>query len=145
MEQINLFNEEELWELELSKIRCRQLRGISTSDSMGFYQPKHNDCLEKPSEKAKEWMMSTEEGSNYKKRLTELKENLQTFLRVRTSSPESKLKGECSKHAHYTDHEVLQCMELRLEGYSLRAISEKMDIPIRTLRDFFAGTRRAIS
>lgn len=145
MEQKNLFNEEELWELEQSKIRYRQLRGISTSDSMGFYQPKRNEFLEKPSEKAKEWMATTEDGSNYRRRLTELKENLQSFLRVRTSSPESKLKGETSKHAHYTDREVLQCMELRLEGYSLRAISEKMDIPIRTLRDFFAGTRRAIT
>lgn len=145
MEQKNLFKEEELWELEQSKIRYRQLKGISTSDSMGFYQPKRNEFLEKPSEKAREWMMSTEDGLNYKKRLTELKENLQSFLRVRTNGSESKLKGETSKHAHYTDHEVLQCMELRLEGYSLRAISEKMDIPIRTLRDFFAGTRRAIT
>lgn len=83
-----------------------------------------------------------------RKRLEELRDNIRSILGmnrkgVAVLSESGAFIGESSPVAKYTDHEVLLCMDLRLEGYSLLEISQKMDIPIRTIRDFFSGKRRA--
>lgn len=51
--------------------------------------------------------------------------------------------GESHPAARYTDMEILDCLELRLDGLSLGEISRKMEIPKRTLRDIFSGRIRA--
>lgn len=86
----------------------------------------------------------------YRERLTELRANIQSFsdLSVKPStvslSDRSARVGESSPHAKYTDVELIHCFDLRLAGLSLREISRKMDIPVRTLRDIFSGNRRAV-
>lgn len=86
----------------------------------------------------------------YRERLTELRANIQSFsyLSVKPStvslSDKSARVGESSPHAKYTDVELIHCFDLRLAGLSLREISRKMDIPVRTLRDIFSGNRRAV-
>lgn len=86
----------------------------------------------------------------YRERLIELRANIQSFsdLSVRPStvslSDRSARVGESSPHAKYTDVELIHCFDLRLAGLSLREISRKMDIPVRTLRDIFSGNRRAV-
>lgn len=52
--------------------------------------------------------------------------------------------GVSSPKAKYSDQDLIHCFDLRLAGLSLREISQKMDIPIRTLRDIFSGKRRAV-
>lgn len=86
----------------------------------------------------------------YRERLIELRANIQSFsdLSVKPStvslSDKSARVGESSPHAEYTDVELIHCFDLRLAGLSLREISRKMDIPVRTLRDIFSGNRRAV-
>ena len=86
----------------------------------------------------------------YRERLIELRANIQSFsdLSVKPStvslSDRSARVGESSHHAKYTDVELIHCFDLRLAGLSLREISRKMDIPVRTLRDIFSGNRRAV-
>lgn len=86
----------------------------------------------------------------YRERLTELRANIRSFsdLSVKPStvslSDRSARVGESSPHAKYTDVELIHCFDLRLAGLSLREISRKMDIPVRTLRDIFSGNRRAV-
>lgn len=86
----------------------------------------------------------------YRERLTELRANIRSFsdLSVKPStvsmSDKSARVGESSPHAKYTDVELIHCFDLRLAGLSLREISRKMDIPVRTLRDIFSGNRRAV-
>lgn len=86
----------------------------------------------------------------YRERLIELRANIKSFsdLSVRPStvslSNKSARVGESSPHAKYTDVELIHCFDLRLAGLSLREISRKMDIPVRTLRDIFSGNRRAV-
>lgn len=86
----------------------------------------------------------------YRERLIELRANIQSFsdLSVKPStvslSDRSARVGESSPHAKYTDVELIHCFDLRLAGLSLREISRKMDIPVRTLRDIFSGNRRAV-
>lgn len=86
----------------------------------------------------------------YRERLIELRANIRSFsyLSVRPStvslSDRSARVGESSPHAKYTDVELIHCFDLRLAGLSLREISRKMDIPVRTLRDIFSGNRRAV-
>lgn len=86
----------------------------------------------------------------YRERLIELRANIQSFseLSVKPStvslSDKSSRVGESSPHAKYTDVELIHCFDLRLAGLSLREISRKMDIPVRTLRDIFSGNRRAV-
>lgn len=52
--------------------------------------------------------------------------------------------GVSSPKAKYSDQDLIHCFDLRLAGLSLREISQKMDIPMRTLRDIFSGKRRAV-
>lgn len=86
----------------------------------------------------------------YRERLIELKKNIQVFSSLDLSTDVVGLSdanvpvGESSPRAKYTNHDVLLCIDLRLEGWTLKQISEKMDVPIRTLRDIFEGRRRAV-
>lgn len=91
-----------------------------------------------------------DDSCKYRKRLLELRANIRSFsdLSVKPStvslSDKSARVGESSPHAKYTDVELIHCFDLRLAGLSLREISRKMDIPVRTLRDIFSGKRRAV-
>ena len=53
--------------------------------------------------------------------------------------------GEDHAGAKYTDREVETARELREEGYTLKRISEMMDMPIRTIRGYLDGSRRCES
>lgn len=53
--------------------------------------------------------------------------------------------GEDSPRAKYTDNVVALARALRDQGFSLGAISKKLEIPIRTLRGYLDGSRRAAS
>lgn len=94
----------------------------------------------------------------YRRRLEELRANLLSLISV-GAGPSTRyysgsvLIGESSPKAKYSDNDLVHCnsdndlvhcIDLRLSGLSLRAISEKMDIPVRTLRDVFSGRRRAV-
>lgn len=85
----------------------------------------------------------------YRRRLLELRANLLSLISL-GAGPSTRyysgsvLIGESSPKAKYSDNDLVHCIDLRLSGLSLRAISEKMDIPVRTLRDVFSGRRRAV-
>lgn len=86
----------------------------------------------------------------YRERLTELRANIQSFSELGLDpstvllSDASVRVGVSSPKAKYSDQDLIHCFDLRLAGLSLREISKKMDIPIRTLRDIFSGHRRAV-
>ena len=86
----------------------------------------------------------------YRERLTELRANIQSFSELGLDpstvllSDASVRVGVSSPKAKYSDQDLIHCFDLRLAGFSLREISKKMDIPIRTLRDIFSGKRRAV-
>lgn len=50
--------------------------------------------------------------------------------------------GESHPNCRYLDKEVEQVRQFRAEGYTLAQLSRMMDMPIRTIRDYIAGTRR---
>lgn len=86
----------------------------------------------------------------YRERLTELRANIQSFSNLGLDpstvllSDASVRVGVSSPKAKYSDQDLIHCFDLRLAGFSLREISKKMDISIRTLRDIFSGKRRAV-
>lgn len=86
----------------------------------------------------------------YRERLIELRANIQSFSELGLDpstvllSDASVRVGVSSPKAKYSDQDLIHCFDLRLAGLSLREISKKMDIPIRTLRDIFSGHRRAV-
>lgn len=86
----------------------------------------------------------------YRERLTELRANIRSFSNLGLDpstvllSDASVRVGVSSPKAKYSDQDLIHCFDLRLAGLSLREISQKMDIPIRTLRDIFSGKRRAV-
>ena len=101
------------------------------------------DYSQKPRKRHKNFMDSAASGP-YKRRL---KENIRSTLGLRAGGvdfigPLGAYVGESHQAARYTDNEVLQCIDLRLAGFSLNEISKKMEIPKRTVRDFFAGRIR---
>lgn len=53
--------------------------------------------------------------------------------------------GEDHVNARYLDTDVENVRRLRRQGYTYRQISLKMDMPIRTLRDYISGRRRCQS
>lgn len=119
------------------------------ADTILFCQKKPKTDLSNLSDLEKEKQRYNEICA-YRERLTELRANIQSFsdLSVKPStvslSDKSARVGESSPHAKYTDVELIHCFDLRLAGLSLREISRKMDIPVRTLRDIFSGNRRAV-
>lgn len=90
------------------------------------------------------------ESCEYRERLIELRANIQSFSDLGLDpstvllSDASVRVGVSSPKAKYSDQDLIHCFDLRLAGLSLREISQKMDIPIRTLRDIFSGHRRAV-
>lgn len=69
-----------------------------------------------------------------------------TFVRIKTDvNDEGHAIGEGHQNAKYTDQEVETARSLYAEGYTLREVSEMMDMPIRTLRGFLDGSRRSQS
>lgn len=53
--------------------------------------------------------------------------------------------GEDHAGAKYLDLDVDHARELRAEGYTLRQISQMLDMPIRTIRGYLDGSRRSQS
>ncbi len=54
--------------------------------------------------------------------------------------------GEDHPRAKYTDADIDAVFELREEGFSLRAIAKKMEMPLRTVRSYLNGsTRQGVS
>lgn len=112
------------------------------ADTILFCQKKPKTDLSNLSDLEKEKQRYNEICA-YRERLTELRANIRSFsdLSVKPStvslSDKSARVGESSPHAKYTDVELIHCFDLRLAGLSLREISRKMDIPVRTLRDIF--------
>ena len=53
--------------------------------------------------------------------------------------------GEDHINARYTDSDVENVRLLRRQGYTYRQISQMMDMPIRTLRDYISGRSRCQS
>lgn len=53
--------------------------------------------------------------------------------------------GESWWASKYTDREVRQVWLLRWSGYSVRAISEKLDMPRSTVGDIVAGRRGGLT
>lgn len=53
--------------------------------------------------------------------------------------------GQDHVNARYLDSDVERVIGLRAEGYTLRQISEMMEMPIRTLRGYLDGSRRCQS
>ena len=53
--------------------------------------------------------------------------------------------GEDHIRAKYLDEDVEHALELRHQGYTYQQISEMLDMPIRTVRDYISGKRRNTS
>lgn len=53
--------------------------------------------------------------------------------------------GEDHAGAKYLDSDVDHARELRSQGYTLREISQMLDMPIRTVRGYLDGSRRSQS
>lgn len=50
--------------------------------------------------------------------------------------------GEDHVNAKYTDQDVERVRLFRAEGFTLREISQMMDMPVRTIRGYLDGSRR---
>ena len=60
-----------------------------------------------------------------------------------TVNDEGRAIGEDHVNARYLDEDVEHARELVASGqYTLREISQMLDMPIRTIRDYAKGTRR---
>lgn len=85
----------------------------------------------------------------YRQQLIELRDNIRSFSglikpdTIGLSDCNVRV-GESSPNAKYTNHEIELCLNMRIDGISLKEISRKMEIPVRTLRDIFSGKRRAV-
>lgn len=53
--------------------------------------------------------------------------------------------GESHGNARYLDSDVENARQLRAEGYTYAQISQMMDMPVRTIRSYLDGSRRAQS
>lgn len=119
------------------------------ADTILFCQKKPKTDLSNLSDLEKEKQRYNEICA-YRERLTELRANIQSFSELGVDpstvllSDASVRVGVSSPKAKYSDQDLIHCFDLRLAGLSLREISQKMDIPIRTLRDIFSGHRRAV-
>lgn len=119
------------------------------ADTILFCQKKPKTDLSNLSDLEKEKQRYNEICA-YRERLTELRANIQSFSELGLDpstvllSDASVRVGESSPKAKYSDQDLIHCFDLRLAGLSLREISQKMDIPMRTLRDIFSGKRRAV-
>ena len=62
-----------------------------------------------------------------------------------TVNDDGRTIGEDHLNAKYLDEDVEHARELRAQGYTYRKISAILDMPIRTIRDYISGRRRAQS
>lgn len=53
--------------------------------------------------------------------------------------------GEDHIRAKYLDEDIEHALALRHQGYTYQQISEMLDMPIRTVRDYISGKRRNTS
>ena len=53
--------------------------------------------------------------------------------------------GEDHRNAKYLDEDVERAIMFRKQGYTYQQISDMLDMPIRTVRDFVHGKRRCHS
>lgn len=119
------------------------------ADTILFCQKKPKTDLSNLSDLEKEKQRYNEICA-YRERLTELRANIQSFSELGLDpstvllSDASVRVGVSRPKAKYSDQDLIHCFDLRLAGLSLREISQKMDIPMRTLRDIFSGKRRAV-
>lgn len=119
------------------------------TDTTAYCQSKPKTDLSRLSDLEKEKQRYNEICA-YRERLTELRANIRSFSELGVDpstvllSDASVRVGVSSPKAKYSDQDLIHCFDLRLAGLSLREISQKMDIPIRTLRDIFSGHRRAV-
>lgn len=119
------------------------------ADTILFCQKKPKTDLSNLSDLEKEKQRYNEICA-YRERLTELRANIRSFSELGLDpstvllSDASVRVGVSSPKAKYSDQDLIHCFDLRLAGLSLREISQKMDIPIRTLRDIFSSKRRAV-
>lgn len=72
-------------------------------------------------------------------------ETVQRLKMVVVVNDAGRVIGEDHANAKYLDADVENVKRLRAEGYTYRQISQIMDMPIRTLRDYLSGRRRSQS
>ncbi len=66
------------------------------------------------------------------------------LFRIVQVNDDGHVVGEDHPRARYTDADVDAVFALRSDGFSLREISKKMEMPLRTVRDYLAGRRRCL-
>lgn len=67
-----------------------------------------------------------------------------TFVTVAVNDL-GKIIGEDHPRAKYLDEDVEHALDLRRQHYSYLKISRMLDMPVRTVRDYISGKRRAQS
>lgn len=88
---------------------------------------------------------STEQKSS-SARLTRSERNSRpTFSMIVTVNDKGRTIGEDHANARYLDSDVEKARELRKYGYTYLQISQILDMPIRTIRDYISGRRRCQS
>ena len=73
------------------------------------------------------------------------KRNIRSHFETVTVNDNGRPIGEDHRNARYLDDDVERARELRAQGYSFLEVSKMMDMPIRTIRDYVSGRRRAQS
>ena len=73
------------------------------------------------------------------------KRNIRSHFETVTVNDNGRPIGEDHRNARYLDDDVERARELRAQGYSFLDVSRMMDMPIRTIRDYVSGRRRAQS
>ena len=73
------------------------------------------------------------------------KRNIRSHFETVTVNDNGRPIGEDHRNARYLDDDVERARELRAQGYSFLKVSKMMDMPIRTIRDYVSGRRRAQS
>lgn len=81
--------------------------------------------------------------SAMRKKRRKLNAQTPSEMKIVTVNDEGRAIGEDHINAKYLDEDVEHARELVASGqYTLREISQMLDMPIRTIRDYAKGTRR---
>lgn len=81
--------------------------------------------------------------SAMRKKRRKLNAQTPSEMKIVTVNDEGRAIGEDHVNAKYLDEDVEHARELVASGqYTLREISQMLDMPIRTIRDYAKGTRR---
>lgn len=90
--------------------------------------------------------------SNERRSLTKLSrrsdgssQNTSVHKLIVTVNDSGRAIGEDHVNAIYLNSDVENARQLRAQGYTYRQISQMLDMPIRTLRDYLSGRRRCQS